>query len=302
VPPGDSSVRRPRRVPAGWYPGCHFREILDQAKSRSAGSRSGSVAAAGSARTTIRASVGVEPSRSAVRCRSRRFTRLRTTAVPTALETTKPTNGPWLTAPVSSLACSTRVRVPTRSPCRTVRLKSLPDRILTGRGSTEHHPWFRRNGGWLRASAGQSGAALAPTGGEDGATGSGPHPVTETMGTTAAPVARLEGALAHGFTPTFVSRVCKTVARWPGHGNLVVACFLVRFEAANGDRSTIRTGGVMVKTSGRSGLSTRHAEPETRLSAFSCDGQPLIARFTVCRLFFTTSLAKHRMPASSRSG
>ena len=51
-------------------------------------------AAAGSARTTSMPSGGSEPVRSRARCRSRRLTRLRVTAGPTALETTKPTRGP----------------------------------------------------------------------------------------------------------------------------------------------------------------------------------------------------------------
>jgi hypothetical protein len=58
------------------------------------------------------------------------------------------------------------------------------------------------------ASGGQAGAALATPGRNDGAAGAGPHPQTETMGTAATPIARLERALAHGRTPT--SSECST--------------------------------------------------------------------------------------------
>ena len=88
----------------------------------------------------------------------------------------------------------TTVGVPTRTPPRTVRVKSSLERILTDCGSTRFHP--------PPASAesdGQTGATLAPTGGQYGPTGAGPHPVAETMGTGTAPVARLEGALGHGW-------------------------------------------------------------------------------------------------------
>jgi hypothetical protein len=48
-------------------------------------------------------------------------------------------------------------------------------------------------------------AALAPAGGKDGASGPGPHPETESVDSTAAPVARLERALAHGRAPYIVN-------------------------------------------------------------------------------------------------
>jgi hypothetical protein len=51
-------------------------------------------------------------------------------------------------------------------------------------------------------SGGQAGPALAAPGGNDRAAGAGPHPQTETVGTAATPVTRLECALAHGKTPT----------------------------------------------------------------------------------------------------
>lgn len=53
----------------------------------------------------------------------------------------------------------------------------------------------------LTSSSRQLGAALAASGGEDRTTGAGTHPEAEAMGAAAAPVARLERALAHGTTP-----------------------------------------------------------------------------------------------------
>ena len=53
-------------------------------------------------------------------------------------------------------------------------------------------------------SARQLVATLTPASGEDGATGTGPHPEPEAMGAAAAPITRLEGALAHGRSPTFL--------------------------------------------------------------------------------------------------
>ena len=74
-------------------------------------------------------------------------------------------------------------------------------------------------------SGGQSGAALATPGRHDGAAGAGAHPQTETMGTTAPPVARLERALAHGKTPkpsewsqfrygAHTARIASGASRW----------------------------------------------------------------------------------------
>jgi hypothetical protein len=58
------------------------------------------------------------------------------------------------------------------------------------------------------ASCRQARAALTTAARNDGAARAGPHPQTKTMGTAAAPIARLERALAHGRTPT--SSECST--------------------------------------------------------------------------------------------
>jgi hypothetical protein len=162
---------------------------VDQAEGRSLVNSAGAVAARGSARTTRSVPVGVLGICSAAKCRSLRLTRFRVTALPTPLDTTSPTRSRSLG---SRLACKTRVGLPTRTPERMVREKSAERVILTVLGST----------GCRGGSGGQLLAAFAPAGGQDGPARSSPHPMAEAMGTAAAPVARLERALAHGKAPT----------------------------------------------------------------------------------------------------
>lgn len=71
-------------------------------------------------------------SSSAARCRNRRFTRLRTTAFPTALDTTKPTR----VEPVPQRPWTTRVGLPARTPCRTVARNSSLDLMRVAAGNT----------------------------------------------------------------------------------------------------------------------------------------------------------------------
>ena len=116
--------------------------------------------------------------------RNLRLTRFRTTAFPTALETTKPT-----TATAGSLGsparCRTSEPLPERTPLRTARSKSAGRRIRHGAGSTR-----ARSGGEL-------GAALAAPTRKDRAARTGTHPQPETMGLRAAPIVRLERPLGH---------------------------------------------------------------------------------------------------------
>ena len=70
-----------------------FRSAWCHAPSRSFATRPGSVAAVGRARTTTTVPSASSSTRGRHRCRRRRFTRLRVTALPTVLETTKPTRG-----------------------------------------------------------------------------------------------------------------------------------------------------------------------------------------------------------------
>lgn len=77
-------------------------------------------------------------SRWAARWRSRRFTLLRVTALPTCLDTTKPT---CVVAPESGAysarsACITRVGRPTRTPWRTVARKTWEFFSRAGAGNT----------------------------------------------------------------------------------------------------------------------------------------------------------------------
>ena len=138
------------------------------------------LARAGSARTTTRLPSGSLSIRSRIRCRSWRLTRLRSTADPTALLTTKPTDvGP----PVPGTTCVTRVGCTPLAPRRIVCRKSSPLRMR-----------------WTRASNGsgrQLGATLAATVREDRAAGAGAHAEAEAvlLGTTT--VVRLESTLAH---------------------------------------------------------------------------------------------------------
>ena len=143
--------------------------------------------AAGVARTTRSHPSGTMPSRAATRWRSTRLVRVRSTAPPTALDTTKPTRGGSPARVSARWAWTTMRRPPERLPPDHV----LPTRSLrtTADGdvpAARHWP-----------SGGQLGATLATTGREDGATGAGPHAQAETMGLGPAAVVGLEGALAH---------------------------------------------------------------------------------------------------------
>jgi len=180
-----------------------------QADPRSAGTSAGSVAALGRARTTRSIPTGVFGTCARARWRSRRLTRLRVTAFPSAPLTTNPMRGPE--RPVSTVsettptvsettpsgACTawtTSVGRLTRIPRLVVRRKSLELCILSNRGNTVVAQ--------ARMSGRQAAAALAAPGGNDGAAGTCPHPQTKAMGAAAAPIARLECALGHGKTPT----------------------------------------------------------------------------------------------------
>ena len=108
----------------------------------------------------------------------------------------KPDARPFVGMPIDPIeictAWTTSVGRLTRTPRRVVRRNSFELRILSDRGSTVVD---------RGDSGGQPGAALAAPGRHYGAAGAGPHPQTETMGTTATSIARLERALAHGKTP-----------------------------------------------------------------------------------------------------
>lgn len=90
------------------------------------------MAADGRARTTTREPSGTSANRSRIRCRSRRLTRLRTTAGPTPFDTTKPTE---VTPPVPVTTWVTREGPPALRPRRTVVLKSRPSLMRWARPS-----------------------------------------------------------------------------------------------------------------------------------------------------------------------
>jgi hypothetical protein len=122
----------------GRAPTCR-RSSRSRARSRSA-ARSAwrTPAAAGCARNTSKQPPGSEATRPRISSRSRRFTRLRTTAEPTARLTTKPTFGPASsgTGPAASKRWADRVAPPARRPERIVRLNSSGLRIRDCCGST----------------------------------------------------------------------------------------------------------------------------------------------------------------------
>ena len=148
-------------------------------------------AAGGSARTTRIEPAGSRSSRSRTRWRSRRTVRCRTTELPTALPTTKPTRAVGAAHPGQ-----VRRTGSARPGCR--------DRLAaTADGAVKSSRRVSRAGG---REARASPAAVRPrarrgpcaAGGEDGAAGTGAHAQPEAVGLGAPAVVRLEGALAHG--------------------------------------------------------------------------------------------------------
>jgi len=111
------------------------RHAVSTARSRSwPRSADDAAAAAGCARTTSSAPSGSPSRRAATSARRRRLTRLRVTALPTALDTTRPTaGGP---GSVVVVRCATSVPRPPRAPRRTVCWKSAERRIRCVAGST----------------------------------------------------------------------------------------------------------------------------------------------------------------------
>ena len=127
-------------------------------------------------------------------------------------------------------------------------------------------PWATRLPRCRANSGRQSRAALAPTGGKDGATCAGAHPEAEAMGTAASPVARLESALTHGRTPT--SFVGESDSR--PFGGQTEGRSAARQRPANGTGSR-QTGQTDVPARAYkcspACLSRRHAENLTQIGA-----------------------------------
>ena len=139
---------------------------------------------------TTSAPVGIRSSRAAARARSRRLVRLRTTAPPTDLETTRPTRGGRPARASVMLAWTTTSREPDRTPAASPLPRSAAENSARVRSRCPA-------GSTGRASGGQLGATLAAASREDGATGAGPHAQAEAVGLGPATVVRLESTLAH---------------------------------------------------------------------------------------------------------
>jgi hypothetical protein len=134
--------------------------------------------------------------------RSRRFTRLRTTAEPTARLTTKPTFGAasFGTGPTGKSSAPETTEPPARRPERSVRRNSseLLIRVCWGSTTPPAQPWLPARLARLRAdSDGELLAALAAARGKHGAAGPGAHPLAEAMDLRPPTVVRLERTLAH---------------------------------------------------------------------------------------------------------
>ena len=161
-------------------------------------------AADGSARNTSRQPPGSQATRLRISSRSRRFTRLRTTAEPTARLTTKPTFGPASvgTAPAGSSRVPATTAPPARRPERSVRRNSsgLLIRVCCGSTTPPAQPRLPATGPEDPSEAESDRellAALATARGEHGAAGPGTHPQAEAVDLRPPTVVRLERALAH---------------------------------------------------------------------------------------------------------
>src|ERR1700728_3821515 len=134
--------------------------------------------------------------------RSRPFTRLRTTAEPTARLTTKPTFGPASlgTGPAGKSSAPETTEPPARRPERSARRNSSEVLIRVCWGSTTPpaQPWLpARLARWRAGSDGELLAALAATGGQHSAAGAGAHALAEAVDLRPPTVVRLERTLAH---------------------------------------------------------------------------------------------------------
>src|SRR3954464_7378303 len=96
-----------------------------------------------------------------------------------------------------------------RAPSRTTDAKSLERRIRFTAGSTTEEGRPDKPG----ASGGELAPALAAPRRDDRAPGTGTHPQPEAVRLGAAAVVRLEGALAHGRTPSVATLRRRTWSR-----------------------------------------------------------------------------------------
>lgn len=120
--------------------------------------------------------------------RSRRRTRLRVTALPTFLLTTKAQRGGRVAS--DDAMCTIDAEPVTRRPRRMVLRMSSAVSNRLARAST---------GGLSR----EFGATLTTASGQNGASGAGAHAKAEAVHLGAAAVVRLERSLAHGRSPVY---------------------------------------------------------------------------------------------------
>ena len=165
-------------------------------RSRSAPSSSDDAAAAAGQRPDHEhgSARAATPSCSRTRWRSRRFTRLRTTALPTALLTTKPDPGRRRRGrdPSARRGAPRGCGDPARRPARTHvggTTRAVGEPVRRG----QHAAGWRRAGLRRRGSCGPCGGATD----EDRAAGAGAHAQAEAVHLVTATVVRLVGTLAH---------------------------------------------------------------------------------------------------------
>jgi hypothetical protein len=183
------------------------------------------VAAAGNTRTTTRAPAGKVANRDAIRCRSWRRIRLRTTAPPTARPTTNPARGgPGVGSGVGTgvgsgvgtgvgSAVGTELRVESAAPAasaskrwttRRGRAARRPDRAAAAKSErcrSRDAAGSTRDPGRRAASGRKALTALPAARGKNGATSARAHPQPESMGLGSPTVIRLERTLAHSRAP-----------------------------------------------------------------------------------------------------
>lgn len=136
---GPADRAQPRRRAHGLGPAADSRR--KHRRSSSSSRDEDAVRLLGSARITNRSDRPRSPSRFRATCRSRRATRCRSTADPTALLTTSPTRGAAASSPSDPRRrCTTTSGCAIRIPCLTAASKSI-DRVMRLRaGSTAEKP------------------------------------------------------------------------------------------------------------------------------------------------------------------
>ncbi len=223
-------------------------------RSRSACSSDDDAAPArGRARTTSTAALGSLIRCSRTRGRSRRFTRLRVTASPTALLTTNPTRAGEPDASSASSRWMTRVRLAARRPLRAAWRKTSASVSRWTAGSTGSDRHGRTGEQDLRpVSDGQALATLAAAARKDRPSGAGAHAQTEAVRLVTTAVVRLIRSLAHDTVPSLLRDPpggSATALRSAGTARPRRTCVDMRHPSSDpGDRPTVRGGAQQGQT------------------------------------------------------